>query len=176
MLYGITGKAGSGKDTLADSLIRHSGGHKISFADPLKAACRELFQLSQSQLTNRREKEAIDTRWGKSPRQLMQFLGTDLLREQLDKEIFIKSTRCKVEQLLANQDLVIVSDCRFENETQMVRDMGGKVIHLRRRGVASVYSHVSEKKLEVKTTDIVLYNNGTVAEMFDALQTEMNKG
>ena len=165
MLLGITGKAGSGKDTLVDALIRKHGGVKVSFSDPLKTACKALFQLSDSQLYNRREKERIDERWGRSPRQLMQFLGTDLLRNQFDKEIFIKSMRSRVRSLLATNPLVIVTDCRFENESHLVRSMQGTVIHLSRKGIQNVNDHVSEQSLCKFSADIAVHNDASVEDL-----------
>ena len=174
MLVGITGQAGVGKDTLADALIRKHGGVKTSFADPLKAACRELFQLSDAQLHDRSEKEKIDDRWGRSPRQLLQLVGTDLLRNQLDKEIFIKSMRARVKNLLESNPLVVVTDCRFENEAQLVRDLTGRVVHLQREGVRSVSPHISENRLSVQDEDVLLSNDSTVKDLLARCETYLS--
>ena len=173
MLLGITGKAGSGKDTLADALIRKHGGVKVAFSDTLKAACKVLFQLSESQLYNRAEKERIDERWGRSPRQLMQFVGTDLLRNQLDKEIFIKSMRARVQKLLELHPFVVVADCRFENEAALVRDMGGTVIHLHRVSAPSVNAHVSEQQLPKSRLDISLHNDSSALDMLQRCENAL---
>ena len=165
MLIGITGKAGCGKDTLADALIKQHGGMKIGFADPLKAACKELFQLSREQLHDRKEKEVIDVRWGKSPRQLLQFVGTDLLRKQFDTEIFIKSTKARIASLQKTLPLVVVTDCRFENESQLIRDCKGQIIHLSRPNIAEVSPHVSENALEVFPSDIRIVNDSTIEDL-----------
>ena len=46
----ITGHAGSGKDTLADILVKEYKFIKISLADPLKRFCREVYNFSDDQL------------------------------------------------------------------------------------------------------------------------------
>jgi len=42
----------------------------------------------------------------------------------------------------------IIDDCRFENEIQMVHDMGGIVINLTRAGVTYTGEHDSEREIQ----------------------------
>jgi hypothetical protein len=49
-IIGITGKAGSGKDTVADILVREHGFVKVALADPMKRICRDVFQFTDQQL------------------------------------------------------------------------------------------------------------------------------
>ena len=56
MLIGICGKAGSGKDTVADLLVGRHGFAKVALADPLKRICREVFQFTDEQLWGPSEK------------------------------------------------------------------------------------------------------------------------
>ena len=46
MILGISGLAGSGKDTVADILVKHQQCVKVSFADPLKRICRDVFDFT----------------------------------------------------------------------------------------------------------------------------------
>jgi hypothetical protein len=50
MIIGICGKAGSGKDTTADFLVKNHGFVKVAFADVLKRIVREDFDFSDEQL------------------------------------------------------------------------------------------------------------------------------
>ena len=50
MIIGICGRAGAGKDTLADLLVQHYKFVKVSFADPLKRICAEVFDFTYDQL------------------------------------------------------------------------------------------------------------------------------
>jgi len=47
MIIGVAGNAGSGKDTVADHLVKHHGFVKVALADPLKRICREVFDFSE---------------------------------------------------------------------------------------------------------------------------------
>lgn len=50
MLIGISGVAGAGKDTCADFLVRKENFVKVSLADPIKRAARDIFAFSEEQL------------------------------------------------------------------------------------------------------------------------------
>ncbi len=50
MIIGMTGLAGSGKDTVADILVRDHAFAKVALADPLKRICKEVFQFTDEQL------------------------------------------------------------------------------------------------------------------------------
>ena len=49
-LIAIVGRAGSGKDTVADILVRNHGWAKIALADPLKRAAQDFFGFTNEQL------------------------------------------------------------------------------------------------------------------------------
>lgn len=50
MIIGISGLAGSGKDTCADFLVRDHNFVKVSFADPMKRICMDVYGFSFDQL------------------------------------------------------------------------------------------------------------------------------
>jgi hypothetical protein len=49
-IIGLAGRAGSGKDTVANILVRDHGFIKIAFADALKRVCRDVFAFTEEQL------------------------------------------------------------------------------------------------------------------------------
>jgi hypothetical protein len=87
MIIGVCGRAGSGKDTVADVLVREHGFVKVSFADPLKRICREVFDFSDEQLWGSSEKRNVpDRRYQRvpgylTPRYALQRLGTEWGRD-----------------------------------------------------------------------------------------------
>ena len=48
-LIGLTGKARSGKDTVANYLFNQHGYTRIAFADPVKLAAQQVFGLTHEQ-------------------------------------------------------------------------------------------------------------------------------
>lgn len=66
-LLGLCGLAGSGKDTVADHLVRHHRYVKVSFADPLKRICKDVFDFTDEQLWGPSSKRnASDYRYPRS--------------------------------------------------------------------------------------------------------------
>jgi|NOAtaT_6_FD_contig_41_5404270_length_1178_multi_2_in_0_out_0_2 hypothetical protein len=84
LLIGFAGAKGSGKDTAAQELLNYHGFRQWAFAGPLKEACGAMFHLSHEQLHGSL-KETPDERWfGCTPRKMLQFVGTELFRDQLE--------------------------------------------------------------------------------------------
>jgi hypothetical protein len=50
VIIGLSGGAGTGKDTVANILVEQHGFYKIAFADEIKRICQKLFQFTDEQL------------------------------------------------------------------------------------------------------------------------------
>ncbi len=74
LLIGLSGKAGSGKSTVADHLSG-KGYYSLAFADVLKEVVGTAFGFTAEQLHGGL-KEAIDPRFHKSPRWCLQHFGS----------------------------------------------------------------------------------------------------
>lgn len=178
VLIGLMGGKGSGKTTAASYLIDRLGFTERSFADPLKKACKELFLLSDEQIYGTQEqKETPDDRWfGCTPRKMLQYVGTDLLRDYLDnimpglhKNVFTHHFRLWYHDLMVKNPhaCVVISDVRFQNEADFIKELGGYLIKIDRPGIASNDTHPSEVELRsIKSYDIVLINNKTIEEFY----------
>lgn len=171
MIIGLIGNIGAGKSTCAQVLVEQ-GFTEMTFADPLKQACMALFGFTHEQMYGSQEMKATpDPRWfGVTPRQIMQFVGTDLLRNQLAQimpeigtDIFVH--RMKV-ALTEHQGNVVVSDVRFQNEADLIKSLGGYLIKIVRPGKASD-NHASEQVDLVTGYDITLLNYGTKEEFLE---------
>ncbi len=157
-LIGLAGRKGVGKDVVAD-VLTGCGFQKRALALPLKTACRDLFLLSDDQLWGD-SKEVIDKRYGKSPRELMQLLGTDFLRNMISRTFWTDRFR---EWYKAQDGEVVVSDVRFFNEVELIHELGGRVILIKREGLTSDEVHESEQAEKlVHHIEDVLHNDGTL--------------
>lgn len=80
-LVGFLGYKGAGKSEATCALQESFGFDTLSFADPLRAICTIAFGLDAIHYNDRRVKEAVLMDWPqKSPRELMQLVGTDMFR------------------------------------------------------------------------------------------------
>lgn len=170
-LIGITGKAGAGKDTLADHLVHRYRATKYSLALPLKLMLNTAFGWSIEQWNDREWKERVIPWLGKSPRQLAQTLGTEWGREQAHENLWVLLAEQRyIEHIdmsasFGGVEPFVIPDVRFTNEAEMIRSQNGVVIQLHRPGAASIVAHKSEDGLPDDLVDITLINDGTIEGM-----------
>ena len=87
-IISICGIKRSGKDTIAEYLIKKNNFKRYSFADPIKQGLIKMFGFTEKQMWGDTEdKEAIDPRWGISPRKMMQIVGTELFQFDIHKHL-----------------------------------------------------------------------------------------
>lgn len=159
-LIGLTGKARSGKDTVAGFLP----GCRISFAAPLKRGLKTMLRLDEEHVNGSLKEVELD--WlGKSPRQLLQTLGTDWGRNLVHQDLWLLLAKRDIESMLALNIDVIVTDVRFDNEAELIRSLGGQVWHIVRPDAQAVNAHASEAGVTWRIDDISIYNNGTLEEL-----------
>jgi hypothetical protein len=166
-LIGLAGKAGVGKDTVADILERDHDFTRYALAQPIKAALCEAFFLWPADFTDRERKERVISWIGKSPRQLAQLFGTEFAREMIAPDIWLRVAQKRYEAILADGVArgFVVSDVRFENEADWIRSNGGVVWHIERPGAEPVADHASEEGVEQKGADAIIVNNGTIEDL-----------
>ena len=161
-IIGLTGKARSGKDTVANFLLAAMGGYQYAFADPLRSMLYAGFGIDMNSPYWKDHKEDIIPAFGVSPRQMMQTLGTDWGRQMVNTDVWLLLAKNK---LLAQGPGMIVTDVRFENEAAWVRKMGGRVIHVYREDTPTVAAHASEAGVTRLPEDTAIYNAGTLDEL-----------
>lgn len=167
LVIGLCGYARSGKDTVADLLVKQHGFVKVRFADALKRGLAEMFGLTPAQLDGD-EKETVVPGLGVSPRYLMQTLGTEWGRKLVHQDVWVLATQRHLERLVKNGiKRIVLSDVRFENEAVMTKYLGA-LVRIDRPGVGAVNEHVSEEVLELNPyLDGVLVNDGTLEDLED---------
>jgi hypothetical protein len=165
MIIGFHGIAGSGKDTAAISISKHQNNVEImAFAKPLKDACKILFNFTDSQLYDPIKKEEVDPVWEKSPRKILQWLGTDILREHINKEFFTINMKQRIEE--SEAEFIVISDVRFDNEAELIKGLGGYIINIVRENATTTQhsSHVTEQGITPDLIDHTITNDGTLEE------------
>lgn len=172
IIIGIGYKKGVGKDTIANRLVDTHGFTRMSFADPLKEACRTIFHFNNAQLYGDL-KEVVDKNWNRTPREILQLVGSDALRDVVCKDVWIKSLEIKIQNLISfnpNKQLkIVVPDVRFPNEADAIKAMdGGQLWNVIRAVPLNEFSkHASEISLdEYDKWDACILNNNTMASLY----------
>lgn len=197
IVLALAGPKECGKDTVADFLVTHCGFVKLAFADALRAEVSDAFEIEPLYLVRRESKEqpmgalalskcksdafvgrvlinhqeqsaAVDREAPRSPRQIMQWWGTEYRRAQ-DPDYWTKQTSARISYMMRERiaHRFVITDCRFDNEAAMVRQAhGGHVWQVKRPGRdVPDGSHVSETTGEAFKPEAVIDNSGSLQDL-----------
>lgn len=124
-------------------------------------------------------------------RQFLQELGTDACRNNLHPNTWVNALMADyipkpnkaVADFLAAEGLPasmnageqeypnwLITDTRFPNEAQAIKDKGGIVIRVNRPGVTAINAHSSETGLDNWKFDHVIENDGTLEQLADKVR------
>lgn len=172
-IIGIYGKAGSGKDTFADAVIKemineyNSDTVKKAFADNVKKIAAMAFQIPIEWFYERDKKEMNIAKHDLSPRKMAQLVGTEMFRNLVSQDFWVNSLEREllVDTISARNkffpEYVIVTDVRFKNELDWVKKNKGIVVHVVREKIEQVgfSNHASEQDLELLNHNVWLVRN-----------------
>lgn len=185
-IIAFSGRKQAGKTICSEFLkgLLESNGYSdvaiYNFADPLKEdICMNMFGLTYSQCYGEddNKNELVDAYWEGNQltaRDLMQIIGTDLFRK-LNTNIWVNALINKIKR--SNHQIVIVSDCRFPNEIEAIKQNNGLVFRLNRNPYKS--DHISECILDSHIYDwsnfdsIINNEHMTVREQYEKLKKLM---
>ncbi len=186
MIIGVCGLIGSGKDTIAEHLIKEHKFHKTSFADKLKDAVAHMFEWDREMLEGKTEpsrqwREQSDPFWTQetesqvTPRLVLQKFGTECMRQGFFDGIWVSLTKKKI---LDNSSINwVVPDVRFPNEIKMIKSIGGHIWRIQRGNdpdwvhdyvegnVEPIGIHPSEYSWLNEPYDAVIKNNDTISSL-----------
>jgi len=206
---GILGNIGSGKNTVAQYLAT-KGCIPTSFAGPIKDLCTSVFgwdrELLEGETDESREfREGIDLYWSKklnisnfTPRLALQLIGTDVMRDHFNQDIWLNSLEYRVKKLHNQNECVVISDVRFKNELDLIKRVGGTTILVQRDEKPEWYDialaanngdavakhimsrdfkdvHSSEYDWIGADIDFTVNNNGTLEELYANLDVLLDK-
>ena len=174
MIIGLSGYARSGKDEVAKILVEEYEFAHAAFAEPIRQFLMEINPRVNEYFNLRGAINAVGWHEAKKSaevRRLMQDLGVGA-RKLFGDDFWIERLW---EDLAETPTIyhVVISDVRFANEADAIKDVGGKVIRVVRPGITAVNSHVSESALDNYTFDSQILNYGTLDELRSTVRTLM---
>lgn len=173
MIIAIMGRKYSGKDTMGKILCEFYGFERMRFSNPLKEIVKIMFDWNNEHIEGKL-KEIIDKRWGISPRQAMQCVGTDF-SQYLLCELFpefkkitgrkIWANRFKLEYLKNIDKKIVITDLRFPHEHETIKSLKGIVIKVE-RNIENIDNHESEKYIDSMPYDYLIQNTNSYIQDF----------
>lgn len=141
MIIGLVGLIGSGKNSAAEYLTAAYDFKQESFASSLKDTLSCIFGWNRNKLEglvkeDREWRNQVDLWWSQrlnipdlTPRKMLQQAGTDLFRNHFHNDIWIASLENKLQKYSNN---IVITDCRFPNEIEAIRKLGGIIVRVKR--------------------------------------------
>lgn len=184
-VIGLGGRLRSGKDEVADYLVREHGFVKIGMSDALHEAMLALNPLvpinaaasftggvygefvRYSQLVG--QIGYVEAKKNPEVRSLLQRLGTEVGRNMVGENTWVNISARKIDDYLRADQPVVLTGLRFPNELTMIRQFAGRAVWINRPGVeasASAASHASENGVSPNLFDSVIENDGTLEDLY----------
>jgi hypothetical protein len=177
MLIAFSGLKGAGKDTAAQVLVDEFGFTKISFAEALRQLlmiinpeisfedmwgvnCRRLSQIVKESGWDEAKRNYPEVR------RLMQVTGTEGVRMLFGENAWIDILARRYPDLSNDETRYVITDCRFDNEVDFVRNQGGMLVWVDRKGLVSD-GHASESDHIKELASVVLHNDETIDEFHE---------
>lgn len=171
LIIGLHGKAGAGKDTTASllqSFLPEGSTRTVAFAKPLKDAAKAKFGLTDWHVNTQEGKKELVPALGKTVRQLLELEGTEATRDVYGSNFWIWRMSQEVDKAFKeNIKIFIITDVRFENEAEFIRDNGGLIFQIDRelKQELATVTHASAKTLPPHLVNIFVPNNGTIEDL-----------
>ena len=171
-IYVIAGKARHGKDTTALAIKKVYKDKKIinlAYGNYVKEYAKKISDWDGSEETK--------------PRELLQNLGTDVIRAKIDKDFFVKRLCEDIKVYSYYFDIITISDARFPNEIDFPKKLFDDVISIKvvRPNFETPLTleqtkHASETALDnYENFDFVLYNDGSISDLDEKVKEIVEK-
>lgn len=161
MKIALFGKMRSGKNTVADVLIKTLGFKEYAFSTGIHEIINNYYPEAKAE--------------GK-PRHHLQFIGQQL--RELDQDVWVKYLLNSVGETDAN---IVVTDGRQLNEAQILKDHGYIIIRIEAdekerikrikalgdKFTPDLFEHETEKQVDLVEPHVTMFNNGSIEDLED---------
>lgn len=178
--FGLIGKAGSGKDSLAKHLVTAHGYTRVAFADPLRDMALKLDPYVDAYVSwhddgveHERLSEVVrEYGWDEAKRlypevrRTLQSIGQ--AQREMDPDYWLNIARRKIESAQVWRMPVVVTDVRYRNEATTLRALGFTLVRIERPDAGltgDAAKHASETELADYETQLTVRNNGSLAHL-----------
>jgi hypothetical protein len=178
-VYGLCGLAGSGKNTAASLLLKHTDGRAYSFAATLKDGAAAIFGWPREMLegdteSSRTWRDQIDVYWSRvfdrsvTPRMILQEVGTEVFRKYLPNIWVAAAAR----QMQLKHATAVFTDTRFGNEMSWINSQNGVLIWVYRSEMPHLSAATANMVRRLVDGHKNLSDYGTARQIQQTCQTD----
>lgn len=99
-------------------------------------------------------------------RVLLQYYGTNIIRNHFWREAFIRYTINKAFDIRNSKGQCIIADARFEDECEAIKQCGGMIIRIDRKSSNDNHDSHESEQITINEDDYVIDNTGTLVGLF----------
>jgi hypothetical protein len=192
MIIGLVGRRRTGKNSLSRYIVEKYFATELALASYLKETVKIWFGWSEDHV-NGLLKDVVDPFWGVSPRQMLQWFGTEVVQFSLPERfpeyrtivgrlhwcnLLIKDLEYfYLDSMLQYNRPVVITDVRFPHEVEAISSFARKIkspfkmIKIVRDTGFFGDDHSSETDSDGIVPDLVLENNGTLEQLFEQFES-----
>ena len=196
-LIGLGGKLRAGKDVVGDYLEEKHGYVKLGMSDVLNEALLKLNPLIIIEKDSPLYKDFsalpvvryadmhlslgyVEAKKNPEVRRLLQVLGTEVGRDMIDPDVWVRMAEKKIQDLWAEGKSVVITAMRFPNEIDMLNRLGGLSVWIERpdeerlnNAGEAIQSHASENSVSSKDFSYVMMNDGTLEQLYRKVEKRL---
>lgn len=187
-LIGLGGKLRAGKDAVGDYLEEKHDFVKLGMSDALNEALLKLnpwipvpsgMSADVTYLPYAHIHEMygyVEAKKNPEVRRLLQVLGTEVGREMIDQDVWVKIAEKKILEHWANGKSVVITAMRFPNEIEMLERLGGFSVWVERPTAdrlgdtqgdeVQIGAHASENSVSEVDFQFTLLNDSTLDALY----------
>lgn len=178
MLIGLAGYAGAGKDTVGKILVDHYNFKRVAFADKVKELAERLNPWIDTNNYDHVPLAIVLERGGweaakreTDVREFLQELGQGV-REVIGEDTWIDAALWNYNRYGVD---TVVTDVRYPNELDVIRENGGVVWWVDRPGVGPVNDHESENSVRPESADLAVNNAFGIYNLRETVKAAMKE-
>ena len=173
-LIGLHGKPRVGKDTVANYLMSKRSFRRYGPSVRVKDTAAVMFDVPREYFDDDNMKDQVDPFWGITYRQMAQKVGKESSRDVFGDDIWMRHVEKQL-KILDPCFGFILADIRYASEIKWIKEHGGDVYYVLRGNApkSSDQGHVVDAGLPLDLADILIYNDGTIEELYTTVDNNM---
>lgn len=181
-VIGLHGKPRSGKDTVANYLIKKLNLKRYGPSVRVKDTTAAMFNIPRNYLDDDAKKDEYDPFWKMTYREMAQKVGKESSRDVFGDNFWMQHVG---RELLVIEEInklfpggcngIVLADIRYASEIQWIEEnTNGIVAYIIRDDLpeSSGKGHPAENGLPIELADIVINNNGTIDDLYKQVDRE----